>query len=162
MVVVAYQGGYSHVNRAAYGGPPQPPCMPTADVGDEATAQREVTEETIKAFADLTGDDNPLHTDTAYAEEGFFGGVVAHGMLGAGVISAALASLPGDVVYLSQNLEFEAPVRPGDTVRATARVVENLGNDRVRAMTNAAVGDGEDSEQVITGSAVVLSTPHEG
>jgi len=134
--------------------------MPVADVDDEATVTREVTEETIGAFADLTGDDNPLHTDESYAEEGFFGGVVAHGMLGAGVISAALASLPGDIVYLSQDLEFEAPVRPGDTVRATARVADSLGNDRIRAVTFAEVEDREESRTVITGSAVVLSTSH--
>lgn len=135
--------------------------MPVADVDDEATVEREITAAAIETYAELTGDDNPLHTDEAYAEEGFFGGVVAHGMFGAGVISAALASLPGDIIYLSQDLEFEAPVRPGDTVRATARVVEDLGNDRVRAVTVAEVGEGEDAEPVITGSAVVLSTPHE-
>lgn len=135
--------------------------MPVADVDDEATAQREVTEETVEAYAELTGDDNPLHTDEAYAEDGFFGGVVAHGMFGAGVISAALASLTGDIIYLSQDLEFEAPVRPGETVRATARVVEDLGNDRVRVVTVAEVTDDENPEPVITGSAVVLSLPHE-
>lgn len=135
--------------------------MPVADVDDEATAAREITEERIEAYAELTGDDNPLHTDESYAEEGFFGGVVAHGMFGAGVISAALASLPGDIVYLSQDLEFEAPVRPGDTVRATVRVVEDLENDRVRVVTVAEVGEREDASPVITGSAVVLSTPHD-
>lgn len=136
--------------------------MPVADVGDRATAQRDITEKRIEAYADLTGDDNPLHTDEAYAEEGFFGGVVAHGMFGAGVISAALADLPGDIVYLSQDLDFEAPVRPGDTVRATVEVVEKLGNDRVRATTVAGVVNGEHQETVINGSAVVLSVPHEG
>jgi len=131
--------------------------MPVANVGDEATVQREVREATIEAYADLTGDDNPLHTDGEYAAEGFFGGIVAHGMLGAGVISAALASLPGDIVYLSQDLDFRAPVRPGDTVEATVEVVNDLGDDRVRVETVATVDD----ETVIDGEAVVLSVAHE-
>jgi 3-hydroxybutyryl-CoA dehydratase len=135
--------------------------MPVADIDDEATVAREVTADDIEAYADLTGDDNRLHTDEGYAEDGFFGGIVAHGMFGAGVISAALADLPGDIVYLSQDLDFEAPVRPDDTVRATVRVVEELGNDRVRAETVAEVGDEENPKTVITGSAVVLSVPHE-
>jgi 3-hydroxybutyryl-CoA dehydratase len=135
--------------------------MPVAAVGDDAEVQRDVTEETIERYADLTGDENRLHTDPEYASEGFFGGVVAHGMLGAGLISAALAALPGDIVYLSQDLDFEAPVRPGDTVRATVEVVEALGDDRVRAETVAEVVDGDDAKTVIDGEAAVLSVPHE-
>lgn len=135
--------------------------MPLATVGDDATVQRDVTAEAIQTYADLTGDENPLHTDDGYAENGFFGDIVAHGMLGAGVISAALASLPGDIIYLSQDLAFEAPVRPGDTIRARVEVVEVLGDDRVRVETVATV-DGEKSTTVIDGEAVVLSVPHEG
>lgn len=135
--------------------------MPVAVVGDDAEVQRDVTEETIERYADLTGDENRLHTDPEYASEGFFGGVVAHGMLGAGLISAALAALPGDIVYLSQDLDFEAPVRPGDTVRATVEVVEALGDDRVRVETVAEVVDGDDAKTVIDGEAAVLSVPHE-
>ena len=137
--------------------------MPVAAVGDDATAQREITAEDVESYADLTGDQNPLHTDSDYAEEGFFGGVVAHGMFGAGIVSAALASLSGDVIYLSQDLSFEAPVRPGDTVTARVRVVEAVGGDRVRVETTAETGaDTDDPTTVIDGEAVVLSTPHEG
>lgn len=132
--------------------------MPVADAGDTATAALTVTRETIDAYADLTGDDNPLHLDDDYAADGAFGGVVAHGMLTAGVVSAALADLPGDVVYISQNLDFEAPVHPGDTVTATVEVVEHLGGDRLRVDTTATVDDGE---AVMTGEAVVLSLEHE-
>mgnify|MGYP000297793292 CR=1 FL=1 len=135
--------------------------MPVAAAGDDAEVTRDVTRETIERYADLTGDENRLHTDEGYAAEGFFGGVVAHGMLGAGLISAALAALPGDIVYLSQDLDFEAPVRPGDTVRATAEVVEELGDDRVRAETVAELVDDEGTTTVIDGEAVVLSVPHE-
>jgi 3-hydroxybutyryl-CoA dehydratase len=87
-----------------------------------------------------------------------FGGRIAHGMLSAGPISAALADLPGDVIYLSQDLVFENPVYPGDTVTATVEVVEDLGNDRIRVDTSAETDDGE---TVVSGEAVVLSVPHE-
>lgn len=140
------------------------PAMPVATVGHRSTASQHVTEERIERYAALTGDENPLHLDADYAAEGLFGGVVAHGMLGAGVISAALAGLPGDVVYLSQDLSFEAPVRPGDVVRAEVEVVEELEGDRVRVETVARTdADGVDTDApvVIDGDAVVLSVARE-
>jgi 3-hydroxybutyryl-CoA dehydratase len=132
--------------------------MPVATVGDAATASMVVTDETIAQYAALTGDENPIHTDDDYAAETMFEGRIAHGILSAGAISAALAALPGDVVYLSQDLRFENPVRPGDTVEASAEVVEVVGGDRVRAETVADVVDGE---RVLSGEAVVLSLEHE-
>jgi 3-hydroxybutyryl-CoA dehydratase len=131
--------------------------MPVASVDDTAEAALRVTEETIDDYADLTGDDNPIHRDEAYASETMFGGRVAHGMLTGGLVSAALADLPGDVVYLSQDLDFENPVRPGQTVTATATVVEELGGDRLRVETTAET----ENERVLSGEAVVLSLTHE-
>ena len=144
----------------------------TATVGDAATASLTVDEETIERYAALVGDDNPLHTDPEYAAETMLEGRVAHGMLSGGVISAALAGLPGDVVYLSQDLEFTAPVRPGDTVVASAEVVESLGERRcrVRTVAHAAESDAaaeracavdETDTRVLVGEATVLATPHE-
>jgi 3-hydroxybutyryl-CoA dehydratase len=138
--------------------------MPVASVDDTAEAALRVTEETIDDYADLTGDDNPIHRDDEYAAETMFGGRVAHGMLTAGVVSAALANLPGDVVYLSQELDFENPVRPGQTVTATVNVVEELGDDRLRVETIAEAGDesgDEDAQRVLSGTAVVMSLPYE-
>ncbi|PSP55840.1 acyl dehydratase [Halobacteriales archaeon QS_1_67_19] len=131
--------------------------MPVATVDDTAEATLTVTDETIDAYADLTGDENPIHTDADYAAETMFGGRVAHGMLTAGVVSAALADLPGDIVYLSQELDFENPVGPGQTVTATATVVEELGDDRLRVQTIAET----DAERVLSGTAVVLSLPYD-
>lgn len=129
--------------------------MPVAGPGDSATAERTVTEARIEAYADLIGDDNPLHCEPAYAAEGLFGGIVAHGMFGAGIISAALADLPGDIVYVSQDLDFVAPVRPGDTVTATVEVREELQEGRLRVETTV-----ETDQPVITGEAEVLSVEH--
>ncbi|SFR72307.1 3-hydroxybutyryl-CoA dehydratase [Halogeometricum rufum] len=130
--------------------------MPVATTGDAAEASLSVTESTIDEFAALSGDDNPIHLDDDYAAETMFGGRIAHGMLAASVVSAALADLPGDVIYLSQDLSFENPVRPGDEVVARAEVDELLGGDRIRVETTARVGDVD----VVTGEAVVLSVSH--
>lgn len=130
--------------------------MPVASVGDTAESSVRVTEETIEAYAAVSGDDNPIHLDAAYAAETMFGGRVAHGMLSAGVVSAAVGDLPGDIVYASQELSFERPVYPGDTVTATAEVVDALGGDRLRLDTTA-----ETDETVLSGEAVVLSLPHD-
>ena len=131
--------------------------MPVAAVGDTERAERTVTTETIDEYAAVTGDDNPLHVDADYASGGLFGGRVAHGMFTAGVVSAALAALPGDIVYVSQEFSFEAPVRPDETVVAEVEVVEHLGDDRLRVETTATV----DGETVLGGEATILSVPHE-
>ncbi|MFW6318209.1 MAG: MaoC family dehydratase [Halorubrum sp.] len=133
--------------------------MPVAAVGDAASHEVQVTDEAIDAFAELSGDENPIHLDDAYAAESMFGGRVAHGMLSAAAVSAALASLPGDIVYLEQELSFNAPVRPGETVRAVVEVVEDLGDDRLRVRTEAFV-DARD-ERVLDGEATILSLAHE-
>ena len=72
--------------------------------------------------------------------------------------SGVASGPPGDVIYLEQGLSFEAPVRPGDTLRADVEVVEAVGGDRVRVETTASV----DEETVIDGEATVLSVPHDG
>ncbi|WP_267641597.1 MaoC family dehydratase [Haloarchaeobius amylolyticus] len=131
--------------------------MAVATVGDLATATMTVEIEDIEAYAALVGDENPIHMEQAYAEETMFDGRIAHGMLSAGVVSAALADLPGDVVYLSQDLQFQAPVQPGDRVEAVAEVVEHVGDDRLRVQTTVEVGE----TTVLGGEAVVLSLPHE-
>ena len=132
--------------------------MPVASVGDRATATLEVPDEAIDDFAALTDDDNPLHTDAAYAEESLFGEPVAHGMLSAGAVSAALADLPGDVIYLSQEVEFLAPVHPGETLVAEVEAVEELGDGQLRVETVATTGE----EPVLQGEAIVMSVSHGG
>ena len=121
-------------------------------VGTTGTASVTVTQETIDAFADLTGDRNPLHVDADHAAASMFGGRIAHGMLSAGVISAAITDVPGELVYLSQDLEFEAPVYPGDTIEAEVTVAERLGEGRLRVETVART----DGSAVTTGEARLL------
>ena len=104
----------------AFGGRDIEDLMP----GMHASFTKTISAQDIDGFARVSGDDNALHLNEDYARLTRFGGRIAHGMLTGSLISAALAKhLPGPgAVYLSQQLEFLAPVRPGDSVTATVTV----------------------------------------
>ncbi len=129
-------------------------------VGDRAEFEKTVSAEDVARFAEVTGDSNPLHRDPEYAARTRFGQCIAHGMLSAGFISAALGTkLAPDccVVYLSQSLRFLRPVKIGDTVRA---VVEVKGVDaQKRIVTVQTDCFNQDGEPVVKGEAVVLLDP---
>lgn len=97
-------------------------------VGMEARYVRQVLEQDVYAFAELTGDTNPIHLDEIYASATMFKGRIAHGTLTASYISTILGTLlPGPgAIYISQSLNFRGPVRIGDEVVSTARVLELL------------------------------------
>ena len=122
------------------------------EVGDSVTFSKEISDEDVSSFAEASGDTNPLHLEDDYAEGTRFGGRIAHGMLVGGLISAALARFPGTVVYLSQDFEFQGPVRIGDRARAEVEIIDTLEGGRYRLSTQVLV----DSEGVIDGEAVVL------
>jgi 3-hydroxybutyryl-CoA dehydratase len=92
--------------------------------GDIRVFRKKIDEGLIAMFGVVTGDINPLHLDDEFARQTLFGGKIAHGMFTASLISAALSTFPGVVVYLSQNLRFIKPVRPGDEIEAIAIVIE--------------------------------------
>lgn len=124
--------------------------MAGPDIGAEGRAELVVTSDVVDDFAALTTDRNRLHVDAEYAETTPFGERVAHGMLTASVVSAAITDLPGQqLLYLGQDLTFEAPVYVGDTVRAEATVTEYLDDDRLLVDTTARTDDGT----VLTGKA---------
>lgn len=129
--------------------------------GMSAVYARTVTEAEIVLFAGVSGDDNPVHLNEVYAANSMFKGRVAHGMLSAGFISAAIGTrLPGPgCVYLSQSLRFRAPVRIGDTVEARVTVTEVLPErNRVKLSTVCTVGE----TVVIEGEAEVMVPPPAG
>jgi 3-hydroxybutyryl-CoA dehydratase len=125
-------------------------------VGDSAEVTRTIADGDVRAFAELTGDHNPVHLDEGYAASTRFGRRIAHGMLAASLISAVLANeLPGrGTVYLSQTLRFTAPVFPGDTV--TARVVVKAVREDKPVVTLETVCTNGRGERVVEGEAVVL------
>lgn len=95
-------------------------------IGDTTTYTRLITNQEVEAFAAISGDHNPLHLDPEYAATTAFGECIAHGMLTGALISAAIAmQLPGPgSVYLSQNIQFRAPVMLGDTLTVTLTVTD--------------------------------------
>lgn len=106
-------------------------------VGQTAEYSKTVTDADVMSFATVTGDFNPVHVDDEAGAKSRFGGRIAHGMLSAGLISAALASkLPGPgSIYLGQTLRFTAPVRIGDTVTVAVTVTELLTKKRLKLST---------------------------
>jgi len=121
-------------------------------VGDRVEFTKTILEDDIRAFAAASGDTNPLHLDDEFASKTRFKGRIAHGTLVGGLISAALARLPGLTIYLSQDLEFHNPVRVGDRLTAVCEIVEDLGDDQYRLTTRVRDGD----TVIIDGEAVVL------
>ena len=125
-------------------------------LGDTAEVIKTVTQAAILAFAAASGDHNPLHVDPEEAAAGVFGGIVAHGMLVAALISAVIGTkLPGPgTVYLKQTLKFTKPVRPDDTIRARVEVT-SLDLSRNRA-TLSTVCTNQKEEVVLEGEALVM------
>jgi phosphate acetyltransferase/phosphate butyryltransferase len=97
-------------------------------VGDTASLSRLTTLQDIELFSFISGDINPAHLDPAYAATDMFHHIIAQGVLTAGLISAVLGTkLPGPgTIYLGQDLQFRAPVAPGDTITATVTVTARL------------------------------------
>ena len=111
-------------------------------VGQTAERRFDVTDARVRAFAEVSGDINPVHLDEAYAAKTIFRGRVAHGMLLGGFVSAVMANqLPGPgSIYLGQTLDFLLPVRIGETVtvRVTVTAIEG---PRATLETLCLVGD---------------------
>ena len=124
-------------------------------VGMDSVYSRDVTKADIEAFAQVSGDDNPLHLDEDYASGTMFKGCIAHGMLSAGYISKVLGTqLPGPgAIYLSQSLKFKAPVRPGETVDTR---VEITGLDEKRKRVTFTCECKVADTVVVTGEAMVM------
>jgi 3-hydroxybutyryl-CoA dehydratase len=124
-------------------------------VGQTAEYSKTVTDADVHAFAQLTGDVNPIHIDEEVARKTRFGGRIAHGMISAGLISAAIANkLPGGgAIYLAQTLKFTAPVRIGDTVTVSLKVLELLSKKRLRLET---ICRNQRGETVIEGEGTIL------
>lgn len=122
-------------------------------VGDTATRTLEVTRARVDAYAELTGDRNPLHFDEGYAAATPFGKLVAHGGITTGILHALVAEdMPGPgTVFMSQDWKFTAPVFIEDTITATARVTSVHESKPVCSMDVHVTRS--DGEVVLEGSA---------
>ena len=126
------------------------------DIGMSAVFGKTVSEADIAAFAGVSGDTNPIHLHDGFARTTRFGERIAHGMLGGSFISTVIGTkLPGPgSLYVSQTLNFRAPVKIGDTVTARVEIVDiDHTRRRVRLRTECRCGD----VVVIDGEAVVMA-----
>lgn len=128
-------------------------------VGDTFSITREVTDEVVRQFAEVSGDYNPIHLDDEFAAKTMFGKRIAHGMLGASFISAVLGYKLSEqkIVYLSQTLRFVAPVFIGDTITAKA-VVKEIREDKP-IVTIESTCENQNGETVITGEGKIMVLP---
>jgi 3-hydroxybutyryl-CoA dehydratase len=130
--------------------------MEDVALGDVAEVTYTVSAQTIREFVTASGDDNPIHSDPAFAAGTRFGRVIAPGMLTGSFVSSVIGTrLPGPgTIYLSQNLRFLHPVYIGDRVTARVEVVERLPErNRLRLRTTCVNPDGQ---LLLDGEAWVL------
>jgi 3-hydroxybutyryl-CoA dehydratase len=124
-------------------------------VGMSAMFGKTVTEADIVAYAGVSGDTNPIHLHDGFARTTRFGQRIAHGMLSGSFISAVIGTkLPGPgSVYISQTMEFKAPVLIGETITAVATITAiDERRRRVTRKTQCLNGD----KVVIDGEAQIL------
>jgi 3-hydroxybutyryl-CoA dehydratase len=124
-------------------------------VGQSAEMTRLVAAADIEAFAEVSGDSNPVHLDEAYARTTTFQSRIAHGMLSGAYISAVLGTrLPGPgAIYLNQTLRFRRPVKIGDAVTARVTVA---GLDARRGHVTLSTVCLVDGKTVVDGEAIIM------
>lgn len=125
-------------------------------IGDKFSTSKQITDSVVRAFADLSGDYNPIHIDEEFAKTTRFGRRIAHGMISGALISAVLGYEFKErrVVYLSQTKKFVAPVFIYDTLKATA-IVTNIRKDK-NIVTLETVCTNQNGETTLKGEAVVM------
>jgi len=124
--------------------------------GESFSTSREVTDELIRKFAEVSGDYNPLHLDDDFASGTRFGKRIAHGMLSGAFISGVLGYELSvrKIVYLGQTMKFRLPVFIGDTVTVTA-TVKSVREDKP-VVTIETLCSNQRGETVVEGEAVIM------
>jgi 3-hydroxybutyryl-CoA dehydratase len=122
-----------------------------------APVVREITQEQLHAYADASGDHNPIHVDAEFARTTPFGGTIAHGMLVLALIGEMMHAAFGDEWLRggSMKVRFKAPTRPGSTVTASAEPSGEREEDGTRVVTYAVQCADQAGEVLIDGRASV-------
>ena len=131
----------------------------TLKIGDNFSTTKQITDAVVRAFAELSGDYNPIHLDEEFAKTTQFKQRIAHGMISGALISAVLGYefKERKVVYLSQTMKFIAPVFINDTITATATVI-NIREDKP-IVTIATVCTNQNGATVVTGEGKIMLLP---
>lgn len=126
------------------------------NIGDEAQFSKTITEFDVYGFAGIVGDFNAVHINKEYAKTTIFKDRIAHGVIGAGLISTVIGTyLPGEgTVYLSQSTKFIKPIYFGDTITAIVRVIEkNDEKNRIKFYTKCI---NQNDDMIIEGESIVI------
>jgi acyl dehydratase len=125
-------------------------------VGDRFSKTKQITDEVVRQFAELSGDFNPIHLDEEFARNTRFRKRIAHGMISGALISAVLGNEFAEkkIVYLSQTLSFVAPVFIDDTITATATVT-HIREDKP-IITLETVCTNQNGEVVVKGEGKIM------
>ena len=126
-------------------------------IGDSFSRTVEITDARIRAFAQASGDENPVHLDEEFAATTRFGKRIAHGMLTASLISAILGNdLPGPgTIYLGQDVKFQAPVYIDESITVTVEVIAYREDKRIATLKTTCTN--QDGVVVLDGEAVVIA-----
>ncbi len=125
-------------------------------VGDKFSKTKKITDEVVRKFAELSGDFNPIHLDEDFAKNTRFRKRIAHGMISGALISAVLGNEFAEkkIVYLSQTLNFVAPVFIDDTITATATVT-HIREDKP-IITLETICTNQNGEVVVKGEGKIM------
>jgi len=136
------------------------PCVTEdqIEIGCFAEQSKKITQADVDLFAKATGDMNPAHTDDEYASQSIFKTRIAHGMLGAGLISAVLGmNLPGPgTIYLGQTLKFVHPIYFDDVIVARVEVVSIDQKKKFKIAQLKTTVVNQNGELLIEGTASVI------
>ena len=124
-------------------------------IGQRETLMKTVMDDDVIAFADLSGDRNPVHLSDHFARKTRFGERIVHGLYTASLISTVIGMyLPGPgAVYLSQTLNFRGPVKIGDVINVVVEVQELTEKGRRVKLHCECLVDGK---VVLDGEALVM------
>ena len=124
-------------------------------IGDKASFTKKISSEDIFVYAEVSGDDNPVHINNEYAVASIFGERIAHGYHVGSFISAVIGrELPGNgSIYLSQTMSFRAPVKVNDEITAIVEIIDFPRGKHVLLKTTCVNQKGL---EVIAGEALVV------
>jgi 3-hydroxybutyryl-CoA dehydratase len=125
-------------------------------IGDCAQFSKVITEEDVLAFADISGDHNPVHVDPEFAATSMFGKQIAHGILSGSLISTVLGTkLPGEnTIYLKQSFSFRKPVYFGELLTAVVEVISKYDSKRIIELRTIVYNT--DGDIAVQGEATVM------
>ena len=131
----------------------------TFKVGQKESVTVTITDEMVKAFADLSGDRNPVHVDDEFAAKTRFGKRIAHGMILGGLLSrVAGMHFPGPgTIIISQDIRYKGPCYIGDTVTAEISIIHVRADKPIIKVASRVTN--QDGEELINGGAILYYDP---